>query len=79
MEFLIPIAVLLQIEEIDDNFQKVADDDGSYNKCKWYYCNFDNTCGSNISQELNNFMNMTLTASCVDEFPSFSCDQCNNI
>ena len=77
MEFLIPIAALLQMDEIYENFRDVADDDGSYDVCAWCYCNFNNPCGSNISQDLElfNFVYMTLGNRCQGE--SFSCEECD--
>ena len=77
MKFLIPIAVIPEIDEIFRNLKKVADNEGGINECKWYYCNFNNTCGPNISQHLYDFMYRKLDSICGDDSDSFSCDQCD--
>jgi len=78
MEFLIPVAVSVQVKDTYVKLLDVTEYDG-ISFCKWYYCNFSEDCGnSNISQQHYNFMYSKLNKNkfCTLELESFSCDQC---
>ena len=79
MEFLIPIAVIPQMDEIFRKLLEVADNEGGVDRCKWYYCNFSKECRPNISEQLDDFMYSKLNRNdfCTCTLESFSCDQCD--